>query len=51
MAFDLIHRLEPVVGGEGLVPLALQAELEHPDDLGLVIDDEDGGLSVRDHPL
>ena len=51
VAFDLIHRLEPVVGGEGLVPLALQAELEHPDDLGLVVDDEDGGLSVRDHPL
>src|SRR3954469_17206361 len=49
VAFDLIHRLEAVVGGEGLVPLTLQTELDYPDDLGLVVDDEDGGESVRSH--
>ena len=46
---DLCHGLEAVVCGEGFVTLALEAELDHPDDLGLVVDHEDGGESVRNH--
>ena len=51
MAPDLVQRLHPVVRGERLVSLALQAELQDPDDLGLVVDDQDARtLGGNHHP-
>ena len=44
MLGDRAHRLDAVAGGERRVALGLQAELEHPDHLGLVVDNEHAGV-------
>jgi len=46
---DLIQRRPSVGRREGLVPLGLKAELEHRDDLWLVVDDQDPRRGLRSH--
>src|SRR5205814_9744661 len=50
---DLLERFEPVVRGVGLISLGFQAELQHPHDLRLVVDDENTGgkIDVARHLL
>jgi hypothetical protein len=46
---ELIESRPAVARGEGLEPLGLQAELEHPNDLRFVVHDEHAGLHGRLH--